>query len=122
MNEPVTNSAYSMPASGCAESEPLDATPVRVTLDEGQRLVGDVLAGTLLLESGLGTLEIPIDAVGEVEPVEGQDLAGSGDHIRVWMRDGSELVGRWAEPELDVAIAIGGGTQVVGLPGATSWW
>jgi len=100
--------------TGCLPDSP--GTPVRVTLDQGQLLVGDVHEGRLTLDSPLGALDIPLSDIGEVEPVEGQDLAGSGDHVRVWLRDGSELVGRWAEPELDVSLAIGGGSQSVSLP------
>ena len=104
-----------LPLAGCLTpaGEP---TPVRVTLDEGQFLVGDVNEGLLTLDSPLGALDIPLADIGEVEPVEGQDLAGSGDHVRVWLRDGSELVGRWSEPELDVDIAIGGGVTAGALP------
>lgn len=100
--------------AGC--SEPMDGTPIRATLDEGQVLVGEVHTGVLVLENGLGSLAIPLDDVGEVEPVEGADLAGSGDHVRVWLRNGSELVGRWAEPSLAVDIEIGGEAVDVELP------
>ena len=102
---------------GCLSSEA--DTPVRVSLDEGQVLVGQVATDVLVLDSELGQLDIPLSDIGEVEPVEGQDLAGSGDHVRVWLRDGSELVGQWREPELDVELAIGGTEQTVGLPMAT---
>lgn len=93
-----------------------EGTPIRATLDEGQVLVGDVHTGALVLESGLGSLDIPLDDVGEVEPVEGADLAGSGHHVRVWLRNGSELVGRWAEPSVAVDIEIGGDVVDVDLP------
>lgn len=93
-----------------------EGTPVRATLDEGQLLVGEVHTGSLILESGLGTMTIPIEDVGEVEPVEGQDFAGSGGHVRVWLRNGTELVGRWADPSLAVDLEIGGGLVTVDLP------
>ncbi|MCB9745007.1 MAG: hypothetical protein H6741_08405 [Alphaproteobacteria bacterium] len=91
---------------------------VRVTLDDGQVLLGDITTDTLFLESGLGTLAIPLGDVGEVEPVEGGALGGSGDHVTVWLRDGSELSGRWKEPELAMAIQVGGGPVPVELPTA----
>ena len=97
----------------CSDPE---GTPVRATLDEGQVLVGAVHTGRLRLEGGLGALDIPLVDVGEVEPVEGNDLAGSGDHVRVWLRNGTELVGRWAEPSLSVDVAIGGDLATVELP------
>ncbi|MFT7518732.1 MAG: hypothetical protein ACI9MC_000864 [Kiritimatiellia bacterium] len=106
-------------------------TAVRATLDDGQVLVGDIQTEFLILDSNLGALEIPLSDVGEVEPVEGSDLAGSGDNVRVWLRNGSELVGKWAEPELAMGIEIGGGMTIVDLPmndlrrfqlqGATRW-
>lgn len=93
-----------------------EASAVRVSLDAGQVLVGEVTAGALSLDSPLGTLDLPMHLIGEVEPVEGTDLAGSRDHVRVWLRDGSELVGKWAEPELDVDVEIGGETLAIGVP------
>ncbi|MFK7928228.1 MAG: hypothetical protein AB8H79_08560, partial [Myxococcota bacterium] len=93
-----------------------EGTPIRATLDEDQILVGEVHTGFLVLEGGLGTLDIPLEDVGEVEPVEGTDLAGSGDHVRVWLRNGSELVGRWAKPSVAVDIEIGGAIAQVDLP------
>lgn len=89
---------------------------VRVTLDDGQVLLGDITTDTLSLESGLGTLAIPLADVGEVEPVEGGALGGSGDHVTVWLRDGSELSGRWKAPELAMSIQVGGGPVPVDLP------
>ena len=98
--------------NACSE----EGTAVRATLDDGQVLVGDVQTETLILHSNLGDLEIPLADVGEVEPVEGQDLAGSGDNVRVWLRNGSEFVGKWAKPELAMGIEIGGGVASVDLP------
>lgn len=86
------------------------------TLDDGQVVVGQVRTDTLLLEGGLGTLEIPLADVGEVAPVEGGALEGSGGHVSVWLRDGTELVGRWSEPELTMGMEVGGDTVDVDLP------
>ncbi|MCP4810081.1 MAG: hypothetical protein GY913_20260 [Proteobacteria bacterium] len=90
--------------TGCSELE----TPVRATLDDGQVLMGMVSTPTLLLNGGLGAIPIPIDDIGEVTPVEGGDLAGSGNHVTVWLRNGSELRGEWARPEIQMGIEAGG--------------
>ena len=92
------------------------AIPVRATLDDGQILSGTLGTPTLLLEGGLGTIEIPIYDIGEVVPVEGGDLSGSGGHVNVWLRNGSELKGRWAEPELEIGVEAGGVVVPVDLP------
>jgi len=113
--------------------ESVDYLPhtVRTTLDDGQVLVGRVHTEVLLLEGGLGLLEIPLDDVGEVVPVEGEELASSGGFVNVWLRNGSELRGRWAEPELQMGLEMGGEEVAVDLPvaelvriqtqGAESW-
>ena len=101
-------------STACLESEP--GFPVRGTLADGQVLVGEVETEFLWLDSGLGRLAIPLDDVGEVVPVEGGDLAGSGGNVGVWLRDGTELRGRWAEPELSMGIEVGGRTVSVNVP------
>jgi len=98
--------------TACSEIE----TPVRATLDDGQILAGTVTTATLQLEGGLGTMHIPIEDIGEVVPVEGGHLSGSGGHVNVWLRNGSELKGKWAEPELSVGIAAGGEVVPVQVP------
>ena len=90
--------------------------PVRAVLDDGQVMTGQVQTETLLLEGGMGTLAIPVIDVGEVVPVEGGDLGGSGNYVTVWLRNGSELRGRWADPELTMGIEVGGSTVDVVLP------
>lgn len=101
--------------TGCFSSG-VEPSTVRVSLAQDQALVGEVHRGALTLDSPLGSLSLPMASIGEVEPVEGEDLAGSGDHVRVWLRDGSELVGRWAEPELEVQTRIGGGELAIAVP------
>jgi hypothetical protein len=100
--------------TACFEEEA--GFPVRATLADGQVLVGQVETDVLLLDGGLGRLAIPLDDVGEVVPVEGGDLAASGGNVGVWLRDGTELRGRWAEPELRMGIEVGGHTVGVDLP------
>lgn len=99
-----------------AACDPSAGTSVRATLADGQVMLGDVYTETLRLEGGLGALEIPLADVGEVVPVEGGELARANGHVNVWLRNGSELRGRWAEPELAMGIAVGGERVAVELP------
>lgn len=105
----AATSASCVPSSG-------PGTAVRATLGDGQVLVGEVQTETLLLDGALGRLEIPLADVGEVVPVEGGDFEGSGGNVGVWLRNGTELRGRWAEPELTMGIEIGGRTAGVDVP------
>ena len=102
-------------ALACSQPALLE-TPVRATLEDGQILIGAVSTETLRLEGGFGEVDIPLADVGEVLPVEGGALSGSGDHVTVWLRNGSELRGRWADPELGMNIEVGGGSVPVDLP------
>ncbi len=100
------------------ESEPelVNETPVRASLDDGQVLMGGVRTQVLELVTGFGTVEVPLAHVGEVRPVEGGALGGSGNHVSLWLRNGSELRGEWAEPELEMALEIAGELVSVDLP------
>ncbi len=89
---------------------------VRATLGDGQVLYGDVKTSKLSLESSLGVLRIPMEDIGEVGPVEGAQLGESEDHVKVFLRDGSELVGKWQEPELAMGIRVGKDDVRVDLP------
>ncbi|MFZ5480886.1 MAG: hypothetical protein ACOZNI_29265 [Myxococcota bacterium] len=93
-----------------------DETPVRATLGDGQVLLGEVRTKTLQLAGGLGTVEIPLEDVGEVVPVEGGLLGDVDGYVGVWLRNGSELRGRWTDPELEMAIEVGGERVPVELP------
>ncbi|MED5374283.1 MAG: hypothetical protein VX899_24910 [Myxococcota bacterium] len=93
-----------------------EAFPLRTTLEDGQVVVGAIQTPTLELEGGLGTLRIPLEDVGEIAPVEGGDLAGSSGHVTVWLRNGSELRGKWSSPELALNIEVGGERVGVELP------
>ena len=101
-------------STGCGGGE--DA-PVRATLSDGQVLYGSLHTATLKLEGSMGTLEIPLADVGEVVPVEGEEVAAADGHVKIWLRNGSELAGRWAEPELAMGISVGGDEVRVDLPG-----
>lgn len=91
--------------AACAPESPTDH-PVRATLDDGQVLMGSVQTETLQLITGFGAVEVPLSDIGEVRPVEGGALGGSGNHVSVWLRNGAELRGEWAEPELRMGLEI----------------
>jgi len=90
--------------------------PVRATMEDGQILYGAIQTRKLTLESPLGELKIPIADIGEVLPVEGDDLSEAGGHVRLWLRDGSELVGKWQEPTLAMTIEVGKEDVKIDLP------
>jgi hypothetical protein len=98
---------------GCEEQ---DEFPVRATLGDGQVLLGEVRTKTLHLEGAMGVVEIALVDVGEVVPVEGGLLGEAEGYVGVWLRNGSELRGRWTEPELAMEIDVGGDAVGVDLP------
>ena len=91
-------------------------TPVRATLGDGQILMGEVQTRTLRLQSGSGMLEIPLSDVGEVVPADESGLGASAGRVDVWLRNGSELRGTWADPKLAMSVAVGGDEVSVDLP------
>lgn len=91
-------------------------TPVRATLGDGQILMGEVQTRTLRLMSGSGMLEIPLADVGEVVPADQGGLGASEGRVDVWLRNGSELRGTWADPKLAMSVAVGGDDVAVDLP------
>lgn len=91
-------------------------TAVRATLSDGQVLMGEVRTKVLRLASGVGDLEVPLADVGEVKPVRGDQLGSAEGQVDIWLRNGSELRGRWADPELAMGIAVGGKPVAVNLP------
>lgn len=91
-------------------------TPVRATLGDGQILMGEVQTRTLRLQSGVGLLEIPLADVGEVVPVDEGGLGASEGRVDVWLRNGSELRGTWADPKVAMSIAVGGVDVPIDLP------
>lgn len=100
-----------------AEAKPHHTeTPVRATLSDGQILMGEVHTKTLLLQSGAGLLQIPLEDVGEVVPASGGKLGEAEGRVDVWLRNGSELRGTWAEPKLAMSIRVGGADVPVDLP------
>lgn len=98
-----------------AACQPL-TTPVGATLADGQVLVGEVTTPVLVLDGAMGELDIPLQDVGMVLPVEAQTLGGANGHVTVWLRNGSELRGEWVDPELAMGIEVGGRLVDVTLP------
>lgn len=94
----------------------VDHTPVRATLADGQVLMGEVRTRTLHLETGSGIVDVPLRDIGEVVPASADGLGESGGVVDVWLRNGSELRGRWSEPELTLAVRVGGAEVPVELP------
>jgi hypothetical protein len=103
----------SMVGIGCAGEQ---GSPIRLTLDDGQVIVGDVQTDVLALDGALGTLKVPLEDVGEVVPVEGHDLKAANGQVVVWLRNGTELRGKWADPELRLGLQLGGEQVDVDLP------
>lgn len=93
-----------------------EGAPVRANLSDGQILSGDLRTDVLALETAMGEVEIPLEDVGEVVPTEAGALGEADGKVTVWLRNGSEFVGTWAEPELTVGIEVGGEDHDVALP------
>jgi hypothetical protein len=90
--------------------------PVGATLSEGQVLVGAVATPTLTLAGALGEIVVPLDDVGMLAPVEGATLGESHGNVVLWLKNGSELRGRWTEPDLDMTLRVGGRDVDVVVP------
>ena len=101
---------------GCGSAVNIEQSPVRASLQDGQVLQGLVGTTTVALRTDLGTHEIPVGDIGELEPIEGSAMSHSHNRIKVWLRNGSELVGEWADPELTFHIDIDNTLVPVRLP------
>lgn len=99
-------------ALGCSRQ----AVPVGATLADGQVLVGDISTPRLALVGALGSIDLPLDDVGMLVPVEGNTVGDSHGNVVVWLKNGSELRGRWEKPDLDVEVAVGGRIVDVAVP------
>ncbi|MCU0723590.1 MAG: hypothetical protein MUC63_08245 [Planctomycetes bacterium] len=101
--------------SACASAEPR-APRVLATLTDGQVLVGELDTRTFTLTTGLGTLAFDTRDAGELGPLEGADMEQAGAAVRLWLRDGSEFVGKWEKPSVSVAVSAGGARISVDVP------
>ncbi|TNE84107.1 MAG: hypothetical protein EP330_30800 [Deltaproteobacteria bacterium] len=93
-----------------------EGTPLGVALADGQIIVGEIQTETLLLDGAFGLLEVPLSDVGAVFPAEGERVADGGGAVTVWLRNGSELRGQWAEPELRIGLDVGGKRVPIDMP------
>ncbi len=107
---PVASPSYA------AGHKKVPETPVRATLGDGQVLMGAISTKTLQLKSGSGDLDVPLADVGEVVPSTGGKLGEADGRVDVWLKNGSELRGTWAEPKLAMSIRVGGNDVPVDLP------
>lgn len=95
---------------------PAVETAVRATLADGQVLMGEVHTRVLRLATGAGIVDVPLAHVGELLPVSREGLQVGENLVNVWLRNGSELRGRWSDPRLAMGIAVGGNDVPVDLP------
>jgi hypothetical protein len=100
----------------CSGNTTVESSPVLASLEDGQVLQGLVTTTDVQLRTEFGTLAVPIGDIGELEPVEGGHLEDSHNHVKIWLRNGSELVGEWAEPELKFHLDVGEQWIEVDLP------
>ncbi len=91
-------------------------TPIGATLDDGQLLIGSIHTPSLQLQGAFGPVAVPLPDVGMLLPVEGHTLEASGSNVTVWLRNGSELRGKWAAPELSMGLSVGGRDVEVQVP------
>jgi len=101
---------------GCGTAIEVETSPVRASLQDGQILQGLVGTTTVSLRTELGTHQIPVGDIGELEPLEGNVMSNAHNRVKVWLRNGSELVGEWADPELTFHIEIDQTLVPVRLP------
>jgi hypothetical protein len=98
--------------AGCSTS----STPLGVTLQDGQVMVGEVTTASLRLSGVFGEVDVPLSDVGVILPVEAATLGESHGQVTVWLRNGSEFRGKWENPELGLSVSAGGESIPVDLP------
>lgn len=89
---------------------------VLVSLDDGQQLVGRLATKTIALQTQMGLLEFDTAVAGELGLVEGANAKASGDMIRLWLKNGSEFVGKWQRPSVQVAVTLGEEPRDIDVP------
>ncbi len=104
--------ALSAALTGCQTEGP----QVRVQMTDGQVLVGRLATRHISLKTSVGTFDIDTAHAGEVVMVEGDNIKQSDGMIRLWLRNGSEFVGRWEEPSVEVRIPMGGKQVGIQVP------
>lgn len=96
--------------------DPSAETPIRASMHDGQVLMGTVSTDAVQLETGLGTLAVPLDDIGEIVPVEAADVAAAKGQVEVFLRNGSGFRGKWTAPELAMGVTAGGEVVEVDVP------
>ncbi len=89
---------------------------MQVTLNDGQLLVGRLSTRHIRLKTSIGEFEIDTFDAGELGMVEGKNIKQSDNMIRLWLRNGSEFVGRWEKPSVEVQIWMGGDDVTIQVP------
>lgn len=101
---------------GCQSAQTTSGPKVQVTLSDGQRIVGQLSTSTLVLEGSLGELRFATKDAGELGLVGGENVQQSENQIRLWLRNGSEFIGNWQKPSIEILMALGGKTQQIQIP------
>ncbi len=89
---------------------------VRVTLNDGQVLVGTIATEVFRLKTGLGTFDFDSRHAGELGPLEGPDVEKSGRAVKLWLKNGSEFVGHWEKASVAVLLEAGGSAVNIDVP------
>lgn len=98
--------------AGCRTAGP----DVQVTLADGQVLVGRLATPTFSMKTGFGELDFDTRDAGELGLVEGETVKQSGEMVRLWLRNGSEFVGKWQKPAVEVRMSMGGDEVAIQVP------
>ena len=101
---------------GCAGMASQTRPQVHVQLNDGQVLVGGMTTEMFRLKTEFGMLDFTTEDAGEMGPLEGKDMQQAGNLIRLWLRNGSEFIGAWERPSVEVAINIGGQDVPIDVP------
>ncbi len=101
---------------GCAGMASQTRPQVHVQLNDGQVLVGGMTTEMFRLKTEFGMLDFTTEDAGELGPLEGADMQQAGNLIKLWLRNGSEFVGAWERPAVEVAISIGGKDVTIDVP------
>lgn len=103
-------------AAGCMGMASQTRPQVHVELNDGQVLVGGMTTQAFRLKTEFGMLDFSTEDAGELGPLEGADMEQAGKLIKLWLRNGSEFIGGWEHPSVEVAISIGGKDLTVDVP------
>ena len=102
--------------AGCATTNSSGRPQVHVQLNDGQVLVGELTTRAFTLKTDYGDLQFAADDAGEIGPLEGGDMKQSDELIKLWLRNGSEFVGGWQKPVVQMLLAVGGKDVPVDVP------